>query len=560
MASYCTYSDYAVIFSKESQSLDIVYKHKTIVSGLTFLNDGVSYELSVSSRDMQIDHNLLTLKCGETVVSVRVGDNGVALVLPDAMTVSASTCCDGLWRAMSRDGHSFFRSSLGQAVTALDDMLFNRESDTALTVDGVSGRVFAFDRESGVYNIDADANGTITFSMTENVYANRYNISYSPVRSNDSFDGHAPVGWMTWYAVKFDASEETVLANAKWMAENLKKYGAETIWVDWEWYHKDMKGIRDDGCDSFHPDKVKYPHGLKYVSDEIKKLGLIPSLWIGFTVDPGENDFIKANPETVLVDHPSWCGRYFFDMSNPKYLNEFLPRALKQVDEWGYDAVKYDTLPLSMRLHEYFHDSMYDKTLSLKEVFRNMVKKTREVLGGDRYMLSCAGVRDAEILWACDMFDAARIGGDIFKWEEFVKEAVGRTARYYPFHNNAFYNDPDNVVIREEFNNMDEAFSRCAFVSLLGMPVTFGDDLTKLPEERVELLRRSIPVPDIRPMDLGRTSPDDMTVTVLAIDGEVGAYTVISLLNTTDDERDYAVDLARYGIDYTSPLHGPLFC
>ena len=40
----------------------------------------------------------------------------------------------------------------------------------------------------------------------------------------------------------------------------MKKYGADPVWVDWEWYHKDLTGVRDDGCDCFNPDKEKYPN------------------------------------------------------------------------------------------------------------------------------------------------------------------------------------------------------------------------------------------------------------------------------------------------------------
>ena len=297
------------------------------------------------------------------------------------------------------------------------------------------------------------------------------------------------------------------------------------------------------------PDKEKYPNGLKYVSDEIRKYGFIPSLWIGFVNDPAENDYIKENPEIVLIHKQEWCGQYFFDFSHPKFLNEFLPKALSQVDEWGYEAVKFDTLPMTIGKHERHHANMYNPELTTKEAFRGMIKKTREVLGNDRYLMSCCGYRDSDVLWACDMFDGARVGGDIFKWEEFLEQGIGRTARYYPMHNIVFYNDPDNVVIREEYNTLEQAKSRAAFVSLLGLPFTMGDNLPDLPKERIEILRRNIPVLDIRPMDLERISPEEILITNLAISMDYEDYFVLSILNMTENEKEEILDLKKLGID-----------
>ena len=61
----------------------------------------------------------------------------------------------------------------------------------------------------------------------------------------------------------------------------------------------DEESVRDDGVDTFNIDKTKYPNGLKVVSDKIRELGFIPSLWIGFTNETFENDYIKEHPEVL---------------------------------------------------------------------------------------------------------------------------------------------------------------------------------------------------------------------------------------------------------------------
>lgn len=549
---YCSFDGYMVVYDPDEVAFQMSVNGQVFAEHISIWTEGKKMDFSDAEHKCNVTSNEMTLPFargfeGEKLVC-SVDHRGISIKFPTPLELRGDLCCSPTSIAMSTGSHDFLRAGYGKAVTGLDDMLFDVETDTALIIDGAKGKCFRFDRENACYKLEAGAEGEIRFSVKEKVYETTYGISYAPINKKATFQ-KAPVGWMTWYAVKFHASEETVLENTRWMAEHLKKYGADAVWVDWEWYHKDFKGVRDDGVDTFHPDPEKYPNGLKYLSDEIKKLGFVPNLWVGFTTDPGENEFVKEHPEIVLLQKPEWCGQYFFDMSHPKFLDEFLPKALSQVKEWGYEAVKFDALPMTLGKHEEFHGKMYDPKMTTKDAYRGMIKKTREVLGNDRYLLSCCGVNDSDVLWACDLFDAARVGGDIFNWKEFLEQGIGRTARYYPFHNIVFYNDPDNVVIREEFNTIEQAKSRAAFVSMLGLPFTFGDDLTKLPEERVEILRRSIPVLDIHPMDLRRMTPGEALVIHLAIDTGWEGYDVVSVLNTTDAEREETIDFAELGME-----------
>ena len=92
--------------------------------------------------------------------------------------------------------------------------------------------------------------------------------------------------------------------------EEVKKFGADALWIDWEWYHKDYHGYREDGVCCMKPDPAKYPHGLDYLADEIRKLGFEPALWIGFTNDPDMPDYVKENPEIILKKIETWVGTY----------------------------------------------------------------------------------------------------------------------------------------------------------------------------------------------------------------------------------------------------------
>lgn len=449
--------------------------------------------------------------------------------------------------------HWQVRSAMGPATSTRDNMLYDRKTDKAFSIDGEQVRL-SFDWSSLCYRCSlssADAQTKFYFSVKQDVLAQQYDIHFSPINKNNTFP-KPPAGWMTWYAVKFNTSEESVLRNVRFQEEHLKRYGANAVWIDWEWYHQDMSGLRDDGVDTFHPDPKKYPHGLKFISDEIKKSGFTPALWVGFTNEPALNEYFKKYPELLLTEKKTWCGTYFYDISNPIYLNDFLPKALAQVEQWGYEAVKFDTLPNTIYYHEEFHDNMYDPSLTTKEAFRNAMRRARELIGKDVYIMSCASCDDPHFLWAADIFDGGRVGGDIFAWKAFLWEGVGKILRFYPLHNVVLYADPDNVVMRDEFNTSEQAFSRLAFISLMGLPMTFGDDFVVLPEERIRWIQKCLPVMDIHPMDLQVLElpdgtqeermtgqriadfPEEKLLINLAVEQPFQRYNVVDVFNTSD--------------------------
>lgn len=432
------------------------------------------------------------------------------------------------------------RCAMGPASSTVDNALYDRKTDRAFLIDGGKKVQYKYNWKKGCYDIRLETGPTafqqkFEFSLKKNILSEMYNIPFSPINKNSTFR-KPPAGWMTWYAVKFDASEETVLENVKFQEENLKKYGADAIWIDWEWYHNNLNGVRNDGVNTFVPDPVKYPNGLKYISDEIKKAGFVPALWLGFTNDSSRNEFTQKHPEIILAESAEWCGCEFYDISHPLYLEEFLPKALQQVFDWGYEAVKFDTLPICIDFHEKCHMKMYDPTLSTREAFRRAMQKARDFLGKDMYMLSCASVKDPDFLWAADIFDAGRVGNDIFEWKEFIKEGVERTLKFYPLHNIVIYPDADNVVLREEFNTFEQAQSRIFFVSLLGLPMTFGDDFKALSEDRVDLIRKCLPVMDIHPMDINEALRDrGQMITNLAIETPFESYNVVNVFNVNEE-------------------------
>ncbi len=450
--------------------------------------------------------------------------------------------------AINSDGKPL-RSAYGPAVSLCDNAIFNRKDGSAVILSEdfdiakPKSLSMKFNFGRNCYEFTSKEEKLCIYQRND-IHNDICGITYNGINKNNTFPT-PPAGWMTWYSVKFDACEEVVLKNAKRMKELFGEYGADTVWVDWEWYHGVLSQKGADGISYFEPDPVRYPNGMAHVSSEIKKLGQTPVLWVGFTHEPGECEFVKKYPEAVIDDTVHWFGSYVFDPTNKDYIEKYLIPAAKKVHEWGYDAIKWDVLPSSMGIYDARQDKFADTSVSAYEAFRRVVKTVREVIGEDTYMLSCSGEFDKSVLTYADLFDGARIGGDIFKWEEFIDSAVRRLYRLYHLHNTVLYCDADNVVIREEFNNEEQARTRVSVVSLLGLPFTIGDELSTLDDYRIDLIRRALPPIDAHTKDLRVADYDgEVLLTNLAICKEFDEWNVVGVSNLSGEDKNISVSFA----------------
>lgn len=577
MYNYINYHRYSVRYDEEQRYFDIFHeKYGKIISKMTItahmrdLNNVYSCAKTTDCKNIccthekHLDSNCLAVNFSDgpeqlAFISIRfvLQNDGVTFHLSANNEACYSYLIQGdlLWgQNPGTDTFSISTvkqqgkicSALGPASLPGNDALFNRDDDSMIRFIAVPFPNLEFDWLENCYkfNIDLSGNGNKTFSIQtqENVYASLYSLPYISINKKNVFPS-PPAGFMTWYALMWQTSEKTLTENIQIMSDKLKDFGANTIWVDWEWYHDDFF-CKTDRCHTFLPDRERYPGGMKKMAETIKQYGFIPAIWIAPTHDVAENDFIKEHRDAILLEKQSWCGSYFLDPTHPEFLKQWIPDVFHMIMDWGYKAIKWDAIPLSIDYYDQYHDKMHDSSVSTEQALRKVVSTVRGVIGDETYLMSCHGEASRDITFACDLFDGARVGADIFKWEDFLSYCVERIFKYYPLHNVVQYTDPDNVVIREEMNNDQQAVSRVSFISLLGTPFTIGDDLTTLPEKRMELLRRTLPVCDIHPMDIysGDTKKDVLTVELsVAIPQE--NYTIVDLFNRTEEPKTINVKL-----------------
>ena len=490
---------------------------------------------------------ILPEQVGVSLSAVDERGRTAALVLSGRVGTAKNPCEDGFSTKIGRRGIGL-RSALGPATSYGDNAIFDRQSGVAVVISDVrggdtpKGLSLGFDFKENTYTLSLTEK-TAYFSIRRGMFEEMFGIPYKPINKHSTFPT-PPAGWMTWYAVQFEASERVILDNAEIMKSKLYDYGANVLWVDWEWQHETHFKEPPRGVDVFHPFPDRYPNGLAYLADRLSGLGLTPALWVGFTHEPGMSDFIEAHPETVLSDHPYWYGRYTFDPSHPTWRQEYLIPAAKQLPEMGYRALKWDCLPLSLTIGDICFDKMYGKQGPWRAL-HEAVQIVRDVVGKDFYMMSCSGATDRPVLFAADIFDGARIGEDVFTREAFRRTA-DRLCHLYSLHNTILYCDPDNVVLRDEYNaSAAEKRARVALVSLLGLPITIGDDLRALPEEDMDYYRFALPPVDAHPCDLRDDRMEDDLLTVrLSVAKPFTAFSVLGLFNFSAEERTITLSTA----------------
>ncbi|TGZ80885.1 glycoside hydrolase [Ascodesmis nigricans] len=132
--------------------------------------------------------------------------------------------------------------------------------------------------------------------------------------SKDGVSGRTPVmGWNSWNAYRCDINETRVLDAAKELITyGLKELGYVYVNIDDCW---SIPNTRDPETLAIIPDPAKFPHGIKWLADQIHALGLK----LGIYGDAGE---------TTCAGFP---GSLYFEEIDARTWAE-----------WGVDYLKYD--------------------------------------------------------------------------------------------------------------------------------------------------------------------------------------------------------------------------
>jgi alpha-galactosidase len=355
----------------------------------------------------------------------------------------------------------------------------------------------------------------------------------------------APVinGWCNWFYDHANTSEAEVLANAAFAARHLKPYGLEWIQIDdgYQRAFSDWEG------------NEKFPHGMKWLAQQIRALGLKPGLWLAPYVVSEGTEIHRQHPDWLIRDLDGAirrCGDrgtsklYGLDISVPAAA-EWLRGVLHQVtNDWGFDFIKIDFVEWTLLAADRYHDAGWSRA----QAYRRGAQIIREAIGPARHLLDCG---PAQV--TVGLCDSTRIELDqpFLTWEQYTSffnsNAPAMAKRYY-FHQRTWINDADHLGVA--LLTPSQACAAASIIALSGGTMISGDRLTELDDLRLDIVRKVFPSygSAARPIDLfEREQPE---VFALPVKTPFEDWMVVGLFNYEQGGAVHkSVSLAALGLD-----------
>ena len=320
---------------------------------------------------------------------------------------------------------------------------------------------------------------------------------------------HSPVSWCSWYPYRHNVMEDDVLENAKVAAQRLKPLGLEYMKVDLGW--------EKDFLPSSYEENEKFPHGLKWLSEELEKIGFKLGIWIApFTISEFDSVF-KEHPEWLLgseIEEPASYGTWFWrpqgkiyalDLTHPgaqKYLKE----NIKMLAEKGVKYFKLDFIggPCDPRLRKRYNNRMVaGGGVEAVRVGSKIIAETVKSVNPDAVILNCnpyevCGLGYFDLLYTCN--DTGNTG--YIPWST-MKENFTSVACHLWKNRRLGIIEPSCLCVGFP-GTLEEARVRATVAFLSGGEVDVSDDLTTLPEDRWQILLSTLPPSgkSAKPVDL----------------------------------------------------------
>ncbi len=357
-------------------------------------------------------------------------------------------------------------------------------------------------------------------------------------------NSNLPIGWSSWPDLYYNIDEVKMLRVCDFIVDqHLPDFGFDMIQID-------------DGFQEKYGDwegNLYFPHGMKWLADEIKKRGLRPGIWLApyaFSINTDEalnhKDWMFHYKEVDSAQTiPYYLGIpvYCMDVSIPES-QDWLDSMYSTIsNDWGYEMIKLDFI-----LHSVAEGNQFaDRYMTKAEAYRKGLMISKNALGEDGYLLECG------IMTAAGVTDGWRTNRDIeAAWNELTMEhGTGySTPKHYYMNGKLFNTDADHLVVREDRGlTLDQARVLATNVAMGGSQVLAGDEFYKLPDERLQIIKSVIPPygKPARSVDLFEVNQP--AINSLHIKNGFEDWWVISVTNWTDESQEKSIDLIKAGLD-----------
>jgi len=459
--------------------------------------------------------------------------------------------------------------ALGQVSSANLHSLFDRRKDIAIDFPE-STHMKRNQQDQDLLDISIPVPGKAMIKLIPDYYTRVLGLPvYS--RFDDSFFPTAPLIWGSWTAYYYQARESDIVSNTDWLSANLKPYGFQYVQLD-DGYDRGKNG-EHYWIENW--DTTLFPHGPAWLAGYIKSKGLHPGLWL---VPNAYSGFFSTHPEWYIYDRAGNVIEDYhtpaLDHTNPA-VQEWLVRLFSTLRGWGFEYFKFDgETSIPMYAPDLDAGRLYDKSVDPFTAYRGRLKLIRSIIGPETFIEGCnAGAP----LNGVGYFNSCFNGADMYNnWK-------GHYAVFSSINANAFLNHmliyvmPGEgidvsplmgveeakekmapralqvVMSREDpftgfGTTLAEARTLVSVIALTGVVYPLTSIMPWLPEERVRLLKMTMPTLPILPVDLfsrgsdmvwdkfKHTTPDAYIhdypeIIDLKVNAASGVYDVAGLVN-----------------------------
>ncbi len=371
----------------------------------------------------------------------------------------------------------------------------------------------------------------------------------------------SPTVWCSWYTYYTRVTEQDLIEATIAQQSRHKSHPVNVIQLD-DGY---MRAVGDwEECNP------RFPHGLGWLSSQIRQAGFIPGLWLAPFIALRRSHLFQQHKDWFVkgVDglplpvafSMDWGDRYYaLDLTHPE-VQEWLAKLVRTMIGLGYGYLKLDFLFAGA-----IDGFRYDPQVTRVQALRKGLEIIREAAGEATFLLGCG----SPLLPAVGLVDAMRIGPDtqaswrfrfkglpILKHEPGVpsaRNALRNTLTRQWMHGHWWLNDPDSQILRETGTHLtaDEVTTLLLSATMTGGLFSFSDCAERLGDERLEWLRRTTPParPWLEPVRLlGEEIPFLST-------GTQGAWTLVLAVNASDQPRPLQFTWQEVGLEPQTVCH-----
>ena len=325
-----------------------------------------------------------------------------------------------------------------------------------------------------------------------------------------------PVGWSTWDYYFTSATEDDVKKNVDFIAADpVLREKVRYIALDDGWQQRE--GDWREG--------IRYPGGLKALVSYIREKGFEAGIWLAptrlhqlcGTVMRRYGFLVRNEYGDPIMDEDM----YVLDPTHPDG-EAFLRETFSYLGSCGFTFYKLDFVSNLVK----FVSRFYDRNAGPFDALRRLFQIARETVPAGSHLMGCAlpyGV-------GTGVADSRRTGWDIHNVWSHVGRCLGVYIPQFAANGRIYRNDLDYLVVRgpetsddpqtnvlnpkagyqkahpnplgwregEDFS-FAEAKTWCAALLMAGSSVFMGDDLSKLNERGLELVRKTVAAADFVP-------------------------------------------------------------